>query len=457
MHKIANIFEDADHDQSEVRAEAEKPTEVPGLGGSSKVALYVGLAFFAAFAVFASFAPISGGAVASGVISPEGRRKTIQHLEGGIIDRIIVREGEIVKANDPLLVLNETQTLAERNIAHSRFKTLSAILARLEAEQFSEDAIIFPFSAEELTEPRIASVVRRQENLLKQSLQLKSAREELLNERISQLYAEIEGLEASILALREQEILLREEMAGVHTLIEKGVYNAKTPRLIGLEREQAGALGQIATAQATIARLRGQVSELRVQKLEIEAQRQSDLANQLAETRSELDAAEERLIAAEDILSRTVVKSPIDGRVVNLRFSTVGGVVGSGQEIVDIVPSDERLIIEARVKPTDIDIIAAGQQATVTFSALGQNGIPQIKGDVLTVSADTFSDERTGETYFMAEIEVPPETLEEIGISGKLTPGMPADVMIATNSRTLLQYISQPLSGTLRKAFREEN
>ena len=283
------------------------------------------------------------------------------------------------------------------------------------------------------------------------------ARESLLDERVSQLYAEIAGLESSIMALRQQEILLREEMAGVQTLIEKGVYNTKNPRLLGLEREQASALGQISTSQSTIARLRGQISELKVQKLEVEAQRQSELAAELAEVRAELDAAEERLVAAEDILNRTVVRSPIDGRVVNLRFTTLGGVVGPGEQIVDIVPTDERLIIEARVKPTDIDIISAGQQATVTFSALGQAGIPQIKGDVLTVSADTFADERTGETYFLAEIEVPPETLEDIGISGRLTPGMPADVMIATNSRTLLQYITEPLNGTLRKAFREDN
>ena len=457
MHKIANIHELADNDDFEVRTEAEKPTEQPGLGGSSKIALYVGLAFFAAFTLFAAFAPISGGAVASGVISPEGRRKTVQHLEGGIIDRIMVREGDVVTENSPLLVLNETQALAERNIAFSRFKTYQGILARLEAEQFSEESIAFPYTQEELSDPRIASVVRRQENLLKQSLDLKIAREGLLDERMSQLFAEIEGLEASILALREQEILLREEINGNLYLVEKGIYNETNPRLSSLKREQSAALGQVSSSQSTIARLRGQISELKVQKLEIEAQRQSDLASQLAEIRAELDASEERLIAAEDILSRTVVRSPIDGRVVNLRFSTIGGVVSSGQEIVDIVPSDERLIIEARVKPTDIDIIAAGQQATVMFSALGQSGIPQIQGDVLTVSPDTLTDERTGEAYFLAQIEVPPETLEEIGISGKLSPGMPADVMIATNSRTLLQYITEPLSGTFRKAFREDN
>lgn len=456
MLEIGNIFDEDGKDKTPT-VEPEKPTDSPGLGGSSRVALYVAFAFFAAFSLFATFAPISGGAIASGVISPEGRRKTVQHLEGGIIDRIMVREGQIVKANDELLVLNETQALAERNIARSRLVTFQAILARLEAEQFSEETIIFPFSDEELNNPRIAAVVTRQKNLLKQSLDLKSAREGLLDERISQLYAEIAGLDASILALREQEILLREEIEGNLTLVEKGIYNEKNPRLSSLRREQSAALGQVSTSQSTIARLRGQISELKVQKLEVEAQRQSDLATKLAETRAELDAAEERYTAAEDILSRTVVRSPIDGRVVNLRFSTIGGVVGSGQEIVDIVPSDERLIIEARVKPTDIDIIAAGQQATVTFSALSQSGIPQIKGDVLTVSADTLSDERTGETYFLAQIEVPPETLEEVGISGKLSPGMPADVMIATNSRTLLQYISQPLTGTFRKAFREDN
>ena len=416
-----------------------------------------GSPFLRPLPVFAAFAPISGGAIASGVISPEGRRKVVQHLEGGIIDRITVREGVNVKQGDPLLTLNETQSLAERNIALSRLITFQAIRARLEAEQFSEPVINFPFSAEEMADPRIASVMKRQGDLLAQSLELKSAREVLLDERMSQLRAEIRGLDASILALRQQEILLREEIDGVIYLIEKGVYNDTNPRLSSLKREQAGALGQISTSQSTIARLRGQISELKVQKLEIEAQRQSELATKLAETRAELDAAEERFIAAEDVLSRTVVRSPIDGQVVNLRFSTIGGVVAPREPIVDIVPNDERLIIQARVKPTDIDIIQTGQQATVTFSALSQQGIPQIKGDVLTVSADTLSDERTGETYFLAEIEVPPETLEEIGISGKLTPGMPADVMIATNSRTLLQYISQPLSGTFRKAFREDN
>ena len=440
-----------------VRAAPEKPTDQPGLGGSTKIALYVGMAFFAAFAAFATLAPISGGAIASGVISPEGRRKVVQHLEGGIIDRIMVREGMDVSQGDPLLSLNETQSLAERNIAYSRLVTYQAILARLEAEQFGNDTIIFPFTVEQQEDPRVSAIMQRQQNLLAQSLDLKSAREVLLDERIDQLRAEISGLDASILALRQQEILLREEIDGVIYLIEKGVYNETNPRLSSLKREQAGALGQISTSKSTIARLRGQISELKVQKLEVEAQRQSKLATDLAEARAELDTAQERYVAAEDVLSRTVVRSPIDGQVVNLRFSTIGGVVGPREPIVDIVPNDERLIIQARVKPTDIDIIHTGQQATVTFSALSQDGIPQIKGDVLTVSADTLSDERTGETYFLAEIEVPPETLEEIGISGKLTPGMPADVMIATNSRTLLQYISRPLSGTFRKAFREEN
>jgi len=452
---VLELVNNPDEEDGGAHAEPEKPTDAPGLGGSSRVALWVGLGFFFCFIVFAAFAPISGGAIASGIISPDGSRRVVQHLEGGIIDRILVRDGDRVKAGDPLLALSGTQTETERNIARSRLLTFQAMMARLEAEQFGERDIQFPFKATDMTEPRIRQLVDRQRNLLSQSLDLKAAREGLLSERIGQLAAEIEGLENSIVSLRQQQIYLREEIAGAQQLTDKGLY-AK-PRMLALKREETNIEGQVATSQATIARLRGQISETKVQLLETEAQRQADLARQMAETRAELDAAEERMIATEDVLSRTVVRAPIDGQIVNLRYKTIGGVVRSGEPIVDVVPLDERLIIEARVKPTDIDIIAPGQTASVTFSALSQDGMPQIKGDVLTVGADTMADERTGESFYIARIEVPPEMLEKLGINGKLAPGMPADVMITTNKRTLLQYITRPLTGTFRKAFREDN
>lgn len=226
--------------------------------------------------------------------------------------------------------------------------------------------------------------------------------------------------------------------------------------MLALRREETNIDGQVATAQASIARLRGQISEIKVQRLELEAQRQSDLASQLAEIRAELSENEERFVANEDVLSRTVVRAPIDGTVVNLQYRTIGGVVSPAQPILDIVPSDERLIIVAQVNPIDIDIIRAGQTAKVTFSALPRS-LPQIDGNVLQVDADVNVDERTGLSTFTARVEVPQETLDELNITGKLKPGMPAEIMIETESRTLLEYLWQPFQDTFRRGLRESD
>ena len=437
----------------DVIVEPEQPTDTPGLGGSMKWAIYGGVGFFLIFFIFAAFAPISGGALATGVISPDGSRRTVQHYEGGIISRILVRDGDVVKKGDPLLALNETQTLAERNITKSRHQTLQVMEARMEAEQLGVREMVLPFTVP-ADDDQLANFVKRQQTLLNQSLDLADARSGLFTQRAAQIRSEIEGLNGSIDSLRGQQVYLREEIAGAEILTQKELY-AK-PRLLALRREETNLDGQVASSQAAIARLRGQINEIGVQRLELEAQRQSELARQLGEVRAELTATHERLIAAEDVLSRTIVRAPVDGRIVNLLYKTIGGVVSPGQPILDVVPDNERLIIEAQVMPTDIDIITAGQTAKVTFSALPRS-LPQIDGTVLTVSADAIMDERTGFSYYLARVEISQERLDELGISSKLTPGMPAEVMIKTESRTLLQYLTQPFKDTFRKGLRESN
>lgn len=444
---------DQDADPNDYIVAAETATEEPGLGGAMKWAIYGGVGFFLFFLVFAAFAPISGGSLATGVISPDGSRRTVQHLEGGIISRIIVRDGDIVQQGDPLMALNETQILAERNITRSRLQTLKVMEARMEAEQIGMRDLMLPFDVP-TSDAQLTNFVLRQQTLLTQSLDLADARGGLFNQRAAQIRSEVEGLNGSIDSLRGQQVYLRDEISGAMELTAKGLY-AK-PRLLALRREETSIDGQVATQQAAIARLRGQISEIDVQRLELEAQRQSELARQLGEVRAQLSETEERLIAAEDILSRTIVVSPVDGRVVNLRYKTLGGVVSPGQPIVDIVPSNERLIIEAQVLPTDIDIIRPGQTAKVTFSALPRS-LPQIDGDVLSISADAIMDERTGMSFYLARVEVPQETLEELNIAGKLSPGMPAEIMIKTESRTLLEYLTQPFSDTFRKGLKESD
>jgi HlyD family type I secretion membrane fusion protein len=434
-------------------AEPEKATDTPGLGGSLKWAIYGTVGVFAALLLFAFLAPISGGAIATGVISPEGSKKIVQHLEGGVISRILVKDGDVVREGDPLLALNETQIQAERNITQSRLRTLKVMEARIESEQLGLREFIVPFETTE-NDIQINSFIQRQQTLLNQSLDLGEARSNLFTQRAGQLRSEIEGLNGQIDSLRGQQVYLRQEIRDAEILTEKELF--ARPRLLALRRQETSIDGDVASAQAQIARLRGQISEIGVQRLELEAERQSELARQLAEIRADLSENEERLIAAEDVLSRTIVRAPIDGTVVNLQYKTVGGVVSPAQTILDIVPSNERLIIEANVLPTDIDIIQPGQIAKITFSGLPRS-LPQIDGNVLQVNADSTIDERTGIPYFKVRIEVPQETLVELGIDNVLSPGMPADVMIKTESRTVMEYILQPFNDTFRKGMRESN
>ena len=423
------------------------------LGKSLKWGIGVALFILIGAVVWAALAPISGGALATGQISPDGSRRTVQHLEGGIIDRIMVRNGDVVTAGDPIIALNETRNLAERNIILGKLRSLRADEARLEAAQYSLPEIVFPFDEGELSDPQVQELVTRQQRFFQQSKNLHEARVALLNERIEQYRAEIRGLRATITSVKAQQVLLREEMDDAAYLLEQGL--SRKPRLLAMQRMDADFDGQVANAEATIARLEGQISETRAQILELEAERLEKNASQLAEVRVEIQSSMERLDAAEDVLNRTLVLAPISGEVVNLRFSTDGGVVRPGEAIVDIVPNDEALVIEARISPTDVDIVEPGLSARIVFSALPQRGLPTIEGEVTSVSADALVDEVTGMSYFTARIEVDQDLLDRYGLTPKLSVGMPAEVMITTETRTVLEYLLEPLVESTRRAFRE--
>jgi len=224
---------DQDADPNDYVVDAETATEEPGLGGAMKWAIYGGVGFFLFFLLFAAFAPISGGALATGVISPDGSRRTVQHLEGGIISRIIVRDGDMVQQGDPLMALNETQILAERNITRSRLQTLKVMEARMEAEQIGMRELILPFDVP-AADTQLTNFVKRQQTLLTQSLDLAEARSGLFNQRAAQIRSEVEGLNGSIDSLRGQQVYLRDEISGAMELTAKGLY-AK-PRLLALRR-----------------------------------------------------------------------------------------------------------------------------------------------------------------------------------------------------------------------------
>ena len=421
-------------------------------------AVVIGL-FLALLVGWGSSAPIAGGAIAPGRISPEGSRRTVQHLEGGIIDAILVNDGDQVEVGERLILLRETQARAGFEVLRGQMTRLEAERARLRAEQagleepvFSEDLL-----RESRTEPEVSELLQTQRDLFRQRFELHLNRVEVLRQRTGQLDAEIAGLREQIVNQNQRLGLIGEEIADTQSLFDRGL--APRPRLLALQREQAAIREQRAANSAAIARAEQSIGETETQMLALEAQRLDEISSAMTEVQAGLAEVGERLVASEDVLNRTSIVAPIAGTVVNKRYSTEGGVIGPGQPILDIVPLDEALIISARLSPTDIDVVEPGMRAAVNLSALPQKNLPRIEGEVIRVSADALVDETTGQSYFDVRVRVPHDELqrlsERLGEDLSLTPGMPADVLIVTGERTVLEYLISPLRDSLRNALRE--
>jgi HlyD family type I secretion membrane fusion protein len=278
-------------------------------------------------------------------------------------------------------------------------------------------------------------------------------REQILRQQILQLEAEIDGLHEVIAAHAEQLALIRQEIEGVQTLYEKGL--SRLPKLLELKRAQADVRADRATNRAQIARYQRAIGETRLQLLTMREQLQEQIAEELSQVRTDLAAVRSQLPSREDVLTRTVVTAPMAGTVMNVRVTTTTGVVEPGEPLLDLVPDPAQLVIDARVKPTDMDTVHAGQAARVLFPAYGQRNLPQIFGQLRSISADRVADERTGEPYFLAKVEIAPAELARVAPDVALSPGMPADVMIVTGEQTLLDYLVRPFVESVTKSFRE--
>lgn len=411
----------------------------------------ISLAFFAGFGTWAATAPLAGAAVAPAVIVPDGSRKTVQHLEGGIVRRILVRDGDRVAAGQPLVELDRTLAAAEHAALLAEWRALAAAEARLVAEQAGAGEASFP---EQLLaasdDPAVARLLQAERERLASRARALADQEAVLRERISQSEAEIEGHKAQIKSADSQLALVREEITTVRGLLQRGL--ERKPRLLALERSRAQIEGMRGAAQSAVARARQTIGEARQQITALRSERAETVADEVAATRRELAQAQQKLAAAADKLARVTVTAPVAGTVVDLRLKTPGGVVGAGDPLMDLVPVDDTLVLEARVAPADIDEVHAGLLAEVHLLAYKSRNLPRIAARVRDVSADRLTDARTGEPYFAARIAVPAAHLPH-GIS--LAPGMPAEALIVTAERTLLSYLAQPLRDALRRGLRE--
>ena len=414
-----------------------------GLAGAV-VALFLG-----GFAAWAALAPLESAAIAPGTLGVSGERKTVQHLEGGIVAGIAVAEGAAVAAGQTLLVLDDTQPRATLARLEGQHRSAAALEARLIAERDGLDAIAWSERLRTSVDDGILATQERIFAARKASFDNEIA---ILEQRIAQIREQTAGYEGQIAAQDREIALLSEEARDVRSLVERG--HMPKPRLRALERAEAEIVGDRASNRAQVARLAQAAGETRLQIVRLGNARLTEVTTELREVEARLADLNERLTAARDVLARTHVTAPVAGTVVGLGVFTHGAVIARGQRLMDIVPAGERLVVEARVAPTDIDSVAVGLPAQVRLTAFSLLTTAPLDGRVTRVSADAFTDERTGAAWYEARIDLDPG---QPGLADlDLVPGMPAEVMIVTGSSTPLEYLLKPILTSFDRALRED-
>jgi HlyD family secretion protein len=424
----------------------------PSIAVPARLGKTIILVFVVVFGGWGYFAPLDGGAVAPGVINPDSGKKTIQHLEGGIIAEMRVREGEAVAVGQPLVVLESTQARAAfDSLVQQRWSHL-AKKARLEAESAGQNQIDLP---PELisTDRRIRSVVEAQQDVFDARRLTYATRKNVLAQRIEQLMEQINGNEAQVESASRQIDFVSEELRAKEYLVGRGL--VAKPEALRLKRVEAELSGKRGEYLATIARLRQQIGETKLEILSVDAERADQIATDAEKVRADLTEVTEKLHASADILQRTVVAAPVSGTVVDVKFKTVGGVVQRGEPIMSIVPSGDELMIEGRLTPLDRKAVHAGLLAQIHLSAYSSRVVPKIPGMVQTVSADRLLDDTTHQPYYLARVAVDRHTLERLAPNVDLIPGMPVEVLIVTERRTMFDYLSKPFRDAFWRSFRE--
>jgi len=410
--------------------------------------------FLGGFLAWGALAPLAGGAVAAGVISPDGSRRVVQHLEGGIIASLEVKDGDRVAAGQTLVRLESVQAdTAMRGQLH-RYRTLMAMRARLIAEQEGRAEIEFPPELMATgTSDELKSVLDGQRTMFETRRTSDRRQRDILKRRIEQSQHQIKALEAQAASTSQQLELIAEELKGKRYLLQKELI--RKSEVLSLERARAEIEGRRGEYLGMISRAEQQIGETEVQLLALDAERQDEVSEQMDKVRVELADVTEKLQLTRDTLARTTIVAPINGTVVNLRFKTLGGVIKAGDPILDIVPIEETLLIEARISPVDVDVVHPGLPAQVHLTAFSRWELPRIDGFVKSVSADAMVDQTTGQTYYLAKVEVDPSELEQFNDLIELQAGMPAEVLIVSRERTFLDYLAEPFRNVMRRSFRE--
>lgn len=403
--------------------------------------------------IWAGFTYIAGAVVTSGIISVESNVKTIQHKEGGIVQEIYVQNGDHVKSGDVLIRLDGTIPRASLAVISKQLDELLIEETRLIAELDDRDHFTLPvIFNDRRSEQEINEIFLGQTALLKARSARIKGRKRQLNEQIEQFQNQIKGLQAQLDSKASEMKFVEEELLDLEKLLRKGLVSQS--RVIALRRSRAQLMGERGDLIARIAQAYTAISERRIQILQIDEDNQTEVLQRTQKIRVEIASLTEQKTAAVDQLRRIDIKAPYDGIVHQLSIHTTEGVVNPGAAVMQIVPQNDRLIIEAKLNPIDIDHIYIGQVAHVQLSAFDQRNTPQLYAKVIVVSPNLEQDQMTGAQYYLVRLEIEVDQLKRLG-DKLLIPGMPVEAFIQTNERTVLDYLLKPLMDQVQKAFRE--
>lgn len=425
---------------------------------SAKGPVLVGLVMVAALLLglggWGALAPIAGAVVASGRVEVESQRQIIQHLDGGVVEALFVKEGDVVQAGQPLLQFDGASLRSELAMAEAQYTEVLARSGRLEAERDGLASVAFrpELTARGAQDATVAALMQGQRSLFAARAETLQGQREQLGERIAQIESQLLGLDAQVAALARQQVLIGQEVAGKRSLLDRGL--AQASAVMALDREAARLEGERGALIAQAAEARGRIVETRLEILSLDAQRREEATTELRDLGvQELQLAEKRAALTERI-ARLALKAPVGGVVYGLAVPGPQAVVRAAETVGYVVPLDRPLVVAARIAPRDIDTVHPAQEAKLRFTSFSSRTTPELRGHVTLVSADAFEDAQTGQGYFRAEVAIDPDELRRLG-DVQVLPGMQVEVMLSTGSRTALSYLLKPVSDYFSRAFRE--
>ncbi len=416
----------------------------------------VGLALFGGLILgvggWAVATDLSGAVIASGVVVVNSNVKKIQHPFGGVVSEVLVKNGQQVEAGELLIKLDPTVLTANHKVISKGMLESFARQGRLEAERDSSEEIAFPAElAARIGDADADAIMQSEKRLFELRRNTRAGQKSLLAERAAQIRQEVDGLARQLSAKEKESELIFKELDGVRKLWDGKLIGIQ--RLVLLERDAVRNEGERGQLQAQIAQAKGRIAEIALQIHQVDQELRSDVASALREVQAKLSELSERKIAAEDQLGRTSLRSPQKGLIHQLAIFAAGAVIGAGEAIMYIVPSEDSLIVEARVLPADIDQIHVGQRANLRFSAFNQRTTPEFLGEVRLIAPDLSTDQKSGQSYYTVQVALG-EAARQAAEYRRLVPGMPAEVFLQTGDRSAFSYFMKPLADQFDRSFR---